>query len=223
MLSRGSQEIEVGPASEDTTLVAAAKMGHTQAFEILVGRYQQRILAVALRFTRRPEDAEDVVQQSFQKAFVHLSKFKGKSSFLTWLTRIAINEGLMLLRRRRGWREVSIEDSSVSEGAPAELDVPDSARGPESSYLEREQNQIVCTAVKKLSPRMRRAIELRELGGLSTVETARALGVSNAAVKASVFHGRKKLRKTLRFYVEPAWTRPKKALRTAHKPMRKAE
>ena len=98
----------VDPAAEDAVLVVAAKRGNDQAFEILVGRHRGRIMAVALRFTRLREDAEDVVQQSFQKAFVHLRKFQGKSSFSTWLTSIAINQARMWLRRSRGAREVSI-------------------------------------------------------------------------------------------------------------------
>ncbi len=98
--------------NEEAALVLAAKSGDGRAFEILIERYQRRILAVARRFTRIREDAEDIVQQSFQKAFVHLHKFEEKSSFSTWLTRIAINEALMLLRRGRGLREVSIHTNS---------------------------------------------------------------------------------------------------------------
>src|SRR5690348_3888877 len=81
----------------EETLIAAAKNGNEQAFEILVKRYEQRILTIAQRYTRVREDAKDVAQQTFQSAFVHLDRFEGKSSFSTWLTRIAINEALMLL------------------------------------------------------------------------------------------------------------------------------
>jgi RNA polymerase sigma-70 factor, ECF subfamily len=190
------------PGAEDTALVTAAKSGDAQAFETLVRRYERRMLAVGMRFTGVREDAEDIVQESFQKAFVHLCKFEGKSSFSTWLTRIAINEGLMLLRRYRGLREISIDDSSDDEEISFELDIPDSAPGPESSYLQREQKRIVSSAVKRLNATTRKAMELRELGELSTVETARALGLSIAAVKARVFHGRRKLRKRLRLYFE---------------------
>ena len=91
------------PEGEEA-LVIAAKNGNDHAFETLVERYRRRMLAVALRLTRVREDAEDVTQQSFQKAFVHLHRFEGKSSFSTWLTRITVNEALMLLRRGRGHR-----------------------------------------------------------------------------------------------------------------------
>src|ERR1700747_958460 len=97
----------------DHAIVLAAKSGDEQAFGILFKRYQTKIFAVAHRYTRIPEDAEDVVQETFQKAFLHLHKFEGKSSFYTWLTRIAINEALMLLRRKRGSHEVPIEASST--------------------------------------------------------------------------------------------------------------
>ena len=217
MSSRALIEVEVDQATEDAALVAAAKKGQTQAFEMLVRRYQRRILAVALRFTRLQEDAEDVVQQSFQKAFVHLRRFQGKSSFSTWLTRIAINEGLMLLRRRRGFSEVSIDDSSGVEETSFELYIADSAPGPETTYLQREQSGIVSSAVRQLNPRTRKAIELRELSELSTAETARAMGLSVGAVKARVFHGRKKLREALKLYVESAWAPGNGALRTSHK------
>src|ERR1700757_2269131 len=92
------------PAREET-LVAAARNGNEQAFEILVKRHEQRILTVAQRYTRAQEDAKDVVQQTFQNVFVYLHSFAWKSSFSTWLTRIAINEALMLLRRRRALQE----------------------------------------------------------------------------------------------------------------------
>jgi RNA polymerase sigma-70 factor (ECF subfamily) len=151
MLSRAPVDVDIDSETEDAALVAAAKKGHAQAFETLVRRYQREILVVALRFTHLRQDAEDIVQQSFHKAFVHLRKFKGKSSFSTWLTRIAINEGLMLQRRRRGLSEVSIDDSSRSEETSFELEIPDPAPGPENSRLQPEQNPncvLGCEAVE---------------------------------------------------------------------------
>jgi len=84
-----------GNPGTDEELVAAAKSGDELAFEMLIKRYQSRVFALALRYTRIHEDAEDIVQQTFQKAFVYLQKFQGKSAFATWLTRIAINESLI--------------------------------------------------------------------------------------------------------------------------------
>ena len=182
-------------------LVAAAKRGDESAFETLFNRHQRRIFVLAFRYTRVREDAEDIVQQTFQKAFFHLQKFEGKPSISTWLTRIAINQALMLLRSRRGLREVLIGDSYGDEEATATLELADANLDPEASFLQRERTQILSTAMRELKPGMRRAIELRELGELSNRDTAAHLGVSIGAVKARVFHARRRLRKALRHYM----------------------
>src|SRR6202165_1107505 len=105
----------------DGALVAATKRGDKQAFEELVLRHKQRVLAAAQRITNNREDAEDVAQECFHKAFLHLDAFQEKSRFSTWLTRIAMNEALMLLRRRRGVFEVLLEspDDGVKSGSVA--------------------------------------------------------------------------------------------------------
>ena len=203
-----------GPAAEDAALVVAAQNGDGHAFEILVGRHEQRIFFVALRITRTREDAEDVVQQSFQKAFTHLRKFEGRSAFSTWLTRIAITEALMFLRRGRGLREVLIGDLSGNEETTTSLEVPDSNPDPEAIYSQREWAEMLSLAMNDLTPGMRKAIELRELGERSTEETARIMGISIGAVKARVFHGRRKLRERLQRFVGSAWTSGRGASRT---------
>ena len=189
----------------DMTLVAAAKKKDPQAFEILVERHARRVFFAARRMAHTREDAEDVVQQSFQKAFVHLDQFEGKSSFSTWLTRIAINEALILLRKSRGHREVLINDSNEGEETSFVLEIPDSGPSPEDNYSQRERQRILFSALNELPHGMRRAIQLRELGERSTEETARIMGISAAAVKARVFHGRRKLRERLRRYFGSAW------------------
>src|SRR5258707_7242266 len=199
---------------EDASLVAAAKARDTRAFELLVERNERKIFSMAHRITRNREDAEDVVQQSFQKAFIHLKKFAGDSLFSTWLTRIAINEALMLLRRRRRTHEVPIAESNTEGETALALDIPDASPNPEDSCLQREQERILSAAVNELTPGMRKAIELRELGELSTGETAQIMGLSVGAVKARVFHGRRKLRKTLQRCVESTRTYGNQALRT---------
>src|ERR1700738_4615128 len=139
----------VDPAAEDAVLVVAAKSGDRHAFEILVARHEQRILFVARRITRTREDAEDIVQQTFQKAFTHLRKFEGRSAFSTWLTRIAITEALMFLRRRRGFREVWIDDLNANRETTAALDVPDSSPDPEVIYSQREWVEMLYSAVNE--------------------------------------------------------------------------
>lgn len=201
-------KISSDPAG-DHPIALAARFGDERAFGILFERYRPKIFAVALRYTRVPEDAEDVVQQTFEKAFIHLHAFESKSSFCTWLTRIAINEALMLLRRGRTLREVPIEESSDDQPATHGLEVPDSRPDPERNYLKREETKVLFTAISRLKPRTRMAIELRELAQLSTRETARRMGLSLGAVKAQIFHGRKKLRKTLRrFGITPQGAQP---------------
>lgn len=185
-------------STTDEALVAAAKMGEERAFERLVTRYRPRMFALALRYIRVREDAEDVVQQTFQKTFVYLKNFEGKSSFATWLTRIAINEALMWLRRARGLREVSLDDVGGTDETAPRFDVPDVRPDPEASYLQQEETRILSVAITRLTPRLRSVLELKELRELSARETAEHTGLSVAAVKARVFHGRRKLRKHIR-------------------------
>src|SRR6266853_1347027 len=210
-----SQRQNILDQDEEGALVVAAKSGDGQAFEILIGRYQRRILAVARRFTRVREDAEDIVQQSLQKAFVHLHKFEGKSSFSTWLTRIAINEALMFLRKGRLVREVSIDDLSGNEETAPGVEIPDSRASPESAFFQSERKRVLSAAMNKLRPGIRTAIELRDLGELSTKEVARVLGLSIEAVKGRVYQGRRKLHKVLKR--ESAWMYGKQILRASHK------
>jgi len=186
--------------AKQAALVAAAKGGDELAFEILVKHNQPKIFAVALRYTRVQEDAEDVAQRTFQKAFVYMHKFEGKSSFSTWLTRIAINEALLLLRRGRALREVRIDDST-SEETTLGLELPDTSPDPEARYLRREEAQILAAAMRRLRSGMRRALELRELRELTAQQTARRMGLSVSAVKARVFHGRRKLGEAVRRYM----------------------
>jgi RNA polymerase sigma-70 factor (ECF subfamily) len=192
--------ISLSVPGADEALVAAAKAGDELAFENLVKRHQAKIFALARRYTRIPEDAEDVVQQTFQKAFIYLQKFEGKSSFSTWLTRIAINEALMLLRRRRALREVFVDDSSRDEGTVAALEIPDTSPDPEAKYAQREGVQILSAAIAQLRPALRAAIELHDLGELTARETADRMDLSVTAVKARVFHGRRKLGQALGSY-----------------------
>jgi RNA polymerase sigma-70 factor, ECF subfamily len=193
-------------AATEEALVTAAKNGNEQAFEILVKRYEQRILTIAQRYTRVNEDAKDVVQQTFQNAFVHLRRFEGKSLFSTWLTRIAINEALMLLRRRRTLHEVLVDESSDLEKNSQRPETCDPRPNPEADYARRELVRLLFWAVGNLKPGLRRAVELREIAELSTSETARRMGLSVAAVKARLFHARRELRQSLARYLDSSRT-----------------
>jgi RNA polymerase sigma-70 factor (ECF subfamily) len=180
----------------DEALVAATKCGDPQAFEELVFRHRQKVLSVAQRITNNWEDAEDVAQESFLKAFRHLDAFQEKSKFSTWLTRIAMNEAFMLLRRRRGVFEVLPENPGDGMKASPEAFV-DHSLNPEESCWQSECTEILAEAINRLGPRVRSTILLRDVEERSMEETARILGASNSSVKARVFQGRRKLRRTL--------------------------
>jgi RNA polymerase sigma-70 factor (ECF subfamily) len=180
----------------DGALVAATKRGDTQAFEELVLRHKQRVLAVAQRITNNREDAEDVAQESFHKAFLHLDAFQEKSRFSTWLTRIVMNEAFMLLRRRRGVVEVLPENPDDGGNSGSEAFV-DQSPNPEELCSQRERTQLLTEAINRLGPTIRATILLRDIEERSVKETAQILGASITAVKARVFQGRRKLRRTL--------------------------
>lgn len=177
----------------DDALVAATKRGDAHAFEKLVLRHQKKVLAVAQRITKNREDAEDVAQECFQKAYLHLGDFQEKSRFATWLTRIVMNEAFMLLRRRRRVLEglpVSSDDdvNSVSEA------FVDQRPNPEESYWRRERTELLTEAINRLGPRIRKTIFLRDIEERSVHETAQILGASISTVKSRISRGRRKLR-----------------------------
>src|SRR6266436_5506080 len=190
---------------DEYAFLVAAKRGDPVAFENLCKQSASTVFRVARRIMRNNEDAEDVVQESFQQAFIHLKSFNGDSRFSTWLSRIAINAALMKLRKKH-LRDVSLDESAESEQRSSPIDVEDQSLNPEQLYAQKEHQRILSEAMKDLTPGMRKAIELRELDERSTEETARIMGISVGAVKARVFHGRRKLRARLKPYAGSAWT-----------------
>jgi RNA polymerase sigma-70 factor, ECF subfamily len=200
-------------ARNENAFLVAAKRGDPAAFENLCKRSAGAVFRVARRMLRNNEDAEDVVQESFQQAFIHLKNFKGDSRFSTWLSRIAINAALMKLRKKHR-RDVSLDESAESEQWSSRIDVEDQSLNPEQLYAQKEHRRFLSEAMKDLTPGMRKAIELRELDERSTEETARIMGISIGAVKARVFHGRRKLRERLKHFVGSPWTSGRDASRT---------
>jgi len=193
-----SAELQSRAVSEDSdwALVAAAKHGEDGAFEMLVRRYKARILSLALRITRNREDAQDVTQQSFQNAFVHLQKFQGKSSFSTWLTRIAINEALMCLRKNRVLQVVSLEEVGCEHGS-----ILSACANPEETYIRREKELILSSVIDKLPPILQTAVRLY-LDDRSVEEVGQALGVRIPTAKARLFRGRQKASELFKRYVK---------------------
>jgi RNA polymerase sigma-70 factor (ECF subfamily) len=196
--SNGAGRRSSAVANDEGKFVAAAKNGDSDAFGILCARSARMVFNIARRFTATNEDAEDVVQEAFQLAFIHLKHFKGESRFSTWLTRIVTNAALMRLRRKNVRRELPFDESPGSEGSLSRFDVADQSLNPEQLYIGGESHRLLCNAVTELNPGMRRAIELRELDERSTAETARMMGISVCSVKARIFHGRRKLRQLLK-------------------------
>jgi RNA polymerase sigma factor (sigma-70 family) len=179
-------------------LVAAAKCGEREALEILWKRSSQKILKVTRRITKNKEDAEDALQDCLLSAFVHFKDFDGRSSFSTWLTRIAINSALMILRKKRASREMSMEGPQGMDEAMPFWEVPDSAPNPERRYVQQEREKILHEAITGLRPAIRRVIEIQSLQEHSLKEAASQIGISVAATKARLFHAKMALRKSSR-------------------------
>jgi RNA polymerase sigma-70 factor (ECF subfamily) len=177
----------------DSNLILATKSGDTEAFDELFLRYKRKLFAVALRIVNNREDAEDVVQDSFHKAFLHLATFQEKSRFSTWLTRIAMNESFMVLRRRKRTLEVS-QESADDDAKSVAATFVDQGPNPEQSYWRQERDQYLAEAIDRLSPKLQSTILLYDIKEYSVNETAQILGLTIAAVKSRLNHGREKLR-----------------------------
>jgi RNA polymerase sigma-70 factor (ECF subfamily) len=171
-------------------LIAAAKTGRRAPFGELCDRHVKKVFRVTHRITRNREDAEDAVQDCFLNAFVHFKDFDGRSRFATWLTRIAINAALMKLRKKRGIREVPLDEPNPSPELGVHCEIQDAAPNPEEAYRLRERKQIVNAAISGLRPRVRKVVELHKLQEHSAREAARILGISTGAVKARMFQAR---------------------------------
>jgi RNA polymerase sigma-70 factor, ECF subfamily len=179
------------PGRDEGTLIAAAKGGESAAFDELCRPHSKRLLRAAFRITKNREDAEDALQDALLLAFVYIQSFDGRSSFSTWLTRIAINTALMMVRKKRPNVAYSLDDPHLS-GGPFEIPAP--APDPEENFARREQEAILRDAIRELRPAIRHAIELQQLLELSLDETARMLGISLTATKSRLFHAKAELR-----------------------------
>lgn len=183
-------------STDERLLVEQAKSGRTSAFGDLYQRHRSMVYHTAFRILRNRQDAEDAVQRSFQRAFVNLERFREDSTFSTWVTRIAINEALMLLRRRRvntSLPEDNIDDLEVHYA----LDLVDKGPSPEQALAENELRAAVTHSISQLRESLRKVVLLRDLQGLTSSETARRLGLTVSAVKARTFHARRYLRRYL--------------------------
>ena len=186
---------------DEHLLVTAAKSGDLSAFEELVNRYERKIFRLTMNITRNHEDAEDSMQDAFMKAYSHLADFQEGSRFYTWLVRIAANEALMRLRKRRP-NQFSLDEPIEGEDGDDFLpqQIEDWGPSPEQRYAQSEMRDILRGVIDDLSPDFRIVFVLRDVEGLSTEETAEAVGISEAAVKSRLLRARLKLRQKLDRY-----------------------
>ena len=189
------------PVDDEIELVARARKGDAASFSVLLRRYEGKIFRLAMNITQNREDAEDVLQEAFLKAYEHLDQFQGNSRFYTWIVRIAVNQALMKLRKRRSDRTVSLdeqidtgEDTVVREIAAWDPD-------PEERFSREELHEILTGAIDDLAPIYRTVFTLRDVDGLSTEETAEVLDLTVPAVKSRLLRARLQLRdKLTRFF-----------------------
>jgi RNA polymerase sigma-70 factor, ECF subfamily len=184
---------------DEHLLVQAAKRGDAAAFEELVSRYERKIFRLTMNITRNKEDAEDAMQDAFMKAYSHLKDFGEESRFYTWLVRIAANEALMRLRKRRP-NQVSLDEPIEGEDDLMPREIEDWGPSPEQHYAQAEMGDILNRVIDQLRPDFRTVFVLRDIEELSTEETAKILGISVPAVKTRLLRARLKLREMLDQY-----------------------
>jgi RNA polymerase sigma-70 factor (ECF subfamily) len=199
--SKGKPKARAKPSGKtgekaDQDLVRLAQRGDTNAFGHLMVRYQNKIYRLARRMTETDEDAEDVLQEAFIKAFRSISGFKGKSKFSTWLYRITVNLALMKLRRRK-LDAVSLDEPVTTEEGSVQREIEDLGPDPLQQLLEVESREILSEAIDELRPGYRAVFVLRHVEGLSTEDTADILNITVAAVKSKLHRARIELREKL--------------------------
>jgi RNA polymerase sigma-70 factor (ECF subfamily) len=198
MSAMSSSPIEI---DDEAAIVAQARLGNTGAFNELLRRYERKIFRLALHITQNREDAEDVLQESFLKAYEHLDQFQGQSKFYTWIVRIAVNQALMKLRKRKSDRSVSLDETIDTGEDNLSREIAAWDENPEQKYSRDELQRILTSAIDGLAPIYRAVFVLRDIDGLSTEEAAEALELSVPAVKSRLLRARLQLREKLtRFF-----------------------
>jgi RNA polymerase sigma-70 factor, ECF subfamily len=185
---------------DEAPLVAKAREGDARAFGELVRKYEGKIFRLAQHVTQNREDAEDVLQETFLKAYEHLDQFQGNSKFYTWIVRIAVNQALMKLRRRKTDKSVSLDDTIDTGEDTVVREIAAWDPNPEQRYTQEELRAILDAAVESLAPPYRSVFMLRDVEDLSTEETAEALNLSVPAVKSRLLRARLQLREKLTRY-----------------------
>lgn len=197
MSAMSSSPIEI---DDEAAIVAQARLGDAKAFSELLRRYEGKIFRLALHITQNREDAEDVLQEAFLKAYEHLDQFQGQSRFYTWIVRIAVNQALMKLRKRKSDRSVSLDDTIDTGEDTVAREIAAWDENPEQRYSREEINEILGSAIDGLAPIYRAVFVLRDVDGLSTEEAADALDLSVPAIKSRLLRARLQLRDKLTRY-----------------------
>lgn len=179
--------------SRDLELVAASKAGSNSAFEELQNRYSRRLYRRIHSITRNHEDAEDALQETFLRAYLAFDSFEGRSQFASWLTRIAINSALMVLRRRRSRPEVSFRPSLESDEPAQMIDVAETALNPEQLYELHQRSEFALRTIRSLDIKLRTPLTTWIERDCSMKEVAQTLDLSLATVKTRLHRARKKL------------------------------
>jgi RNA polymerase sigma-70 factor (ECF subfamily) len=196
-MSAMSSPIEI---DDEAAIVAQARLGDAKAFTDLLRRYEGKIFRLAQHITQNREDAEDVLQEAFLKAYEHLDQFQGQSKFYTWIVRIAVNQALMKLRKRKSDRSVSLDETIDTGEDTVAREIAAWDENPEQQYSREEINEILSSAIDGLAPIYRAVFVLRDVDDLSTEETAEALELSVPAVKSRLLRARLQLRDKLTRY-----------------------
>lgn len=182
--------------TRDLALVAAAQAGSPAAFAELREIYSARVYRTILSITKNHEDAEDALQDAFLRAYLALKNFEGRANFYSWLTRIAINSALMLLRKRRARPEVSFTPIADGQEEMHAFEFPDSAPNPEQLCDQRQRHVRLMRAIRKLEPRLRAVVEIQMRQDCSVRDIAQMLEISEAAVKSRLYRARARLTPT---------------------------
>jgi RNA polymerase sigma-70 factor (ECF subfamily) len=186
----------------DKELVVRARGGDRMAFQSLVEKYQKRVYAVTYGLLGNRESALDAVQETFIKAYRSLGSFKGKSSFYTWLYRIAVNASIDLGRKEAHRDEIEFRDELEQDMETGDYPVTPSAEDPAGELMKKELGDAIEKAIGQLPPEQRSAIVLREVEGLSYKEIAETLQCSEGTVMSRLHYGRKRLQEILKPYLE---------------------
>lgn len=185
-----------GIVDADAELIESARRGDSEAFTALVTRHYPSSLKLARSILRDFEDAEDEVQNSFTKVFLHLGRFEGNSRFSTWLSRIVVNQCLMRLRKARRARFAYLDDPGSEEGN-VKMELADTAETPEEKLGRGEVEALLRREVNCIPPLLREPLLLRESMRLSLTEVAERLGITEAAAKSRLLRARRELRARL--------------------------